>query len=53
MRPLTGIRTLLSFGGVKRLKARVSDEAVYPPELVGGDVVFTHYELIAGKPTGE
>jgi quinol monooxygenase YgiN len=28
-------------------------EAVYSPELVGGDVVFTDYELIAGKPTGE
>jgi quinol monooxygenase YgiN len=28
-------------------------EAVYSPELVGGDVVFADYELIAGKPTGE
>jgi quinol monooxygenase YgiN len=24
-------------------------EEVYSPELVGGDVVFTDYELIAGK----
>ncbi len=24
-------------------------ESVYSPELVGGDVVFTDYELIAGK----
>jgi quinol monooxygenase YgiN len=24
-------------------------ESVYSPELVGGDVVFTNYELIAGK----
>lgn len=24
-------------------------EEVYSPELVGGDVVFTNYELIAGK----
>jgi quinol monooxygenase YgiN len=24
-------------------------EAVYRPELVGGDVVFTDYEMIAGK----
>jgi quinol monooxygenase YgiN len=24
-------------------------EAVYAPELVGGDVVFTDYEMIAGK----
>ncbi len=28
-------------------------EAVYSPELVGGDVVFTDYEMIAGKPTEE
>src|SRR3984893_18934125 len=28
-------------------------ESVYSPELVGGDVVFTDDELIAGKPTGE
>ena len=28
-------------------------EAVYSPELVGGDVVFTDYELVSGKPTGE
>jgi quinol monooxygenase YgiN len=24
-------------------------ESIYSPELVGGDVVFTDYELIAGK----
>ena len=24
-------------------------EAVYTPELVGGDVVFTNYEMVAGK----
>jgi quinol monooxygenase YgiN len=24
-------------------------EAVYSPELLGGDVVFTDYEMIAGK----
>jgi quinol monooxygenase YgiN len=24
-------------------------EAIYSPELVGGDVVFTDYEMIAGK----
>jgi quinol monooxygenase YgiN len=24
-------------------------EAVYSPELVGGDVVFTNYDMIAGK----
>jgi quinol monooxygenase YgiN len=24
-------------------------ESVYSPELVGGDVVFTDYELVAGK----
>lgn len=28
-------------------------EEVYSPELVGGEVVFTDYELIAGKPTPE
>src|SRR5207245_11798988 len=28
-------------------------ESIYSPELVGGDVVFTDYELIAGKPTAE
>jgi quinol monooxygenase YgiN len=28
-------------------------EAAYSPELVGGDVVFTEYEMIAGKPTEE
>ena len=27
-------------------------EAVYAPELVGGDVVFTDYEMIAGKREG-
>jgi quinol monooxygenase YgiN len=26
-------------------------EAVYRPELVGGDVVFTEYEMVAGKLT--
>src|SRR5215472_8061767 len=25
-------------------------ESVYSPELVGGDVVFTDYEMILGKP---
>ena len=25
-------------------------EAVYSPELVGGDVVFTDYEMVLGKP---
>ena len=24
-------------------------EAVYRPELIGGDVVFTDYECVAGK----
>jgi quinol monooxygenase YgiN len=24
-------------------------ESVYAPELIGGDVVFTDYELVAGK----
>src|SRR6516225_3383915 len=28
-------------------------EAAYSPELVGGEVVFTDYELISGKPTPE
>jgi hypothetical protein len=28
-------------------------EAIYSPELVGGDVVFTDYEMVAGKPTAE
>lgn len=28
-------------------------ESVYSRELVGGEVVFTDYELIAGKPTPE
>ncbi len=28
-------------------------EAVYSPELVGGDVEFTDYEMISGKPTAE
>ena len=27
-------------------------EAVYSPELVGGDVVFTDYEMVAGKLPG-
>ena len=26
-------------------------ESVYSPELVGGDVAFTDYEMIAGKPS--
>src|SRR2546429_610449 len=26
-------------------------ESVYSPELVGGDVAFTDYKMIAGKPT--
>jgi quinol monooxygenase YgiN len=26
-------------------------EGVYSPELVGGDVVFTDYEMVLGKPT--
>ena len=26
---------------------------MYSPELVDGDVVFTDYEMIAGKPTEE
>jgi quinol monooxygenase YgiN len=28
-------------------------ESVYSPELVCGEVVFTDYELISGKPTAE
>jgi quinol monooxygenase YgiN len=28
-------------------------ESVYSSELVGGDVVFTDYELVSGKPTAE
>jgi quinol monooxygenase YgiN len=28
-------------------------ESIYSPELVGEEVVFTDYELIAGKPTAE
>jgi quinol monooxygenase YgiN len=28
-------------------------ESIYSPELVGGDVVFTDYEMIAGKPTAD
>jgi len=28
-------------------------ESVYSPELVGGGVVFTDYEMILGKPTEE
>ena len=28
-------------------------ESVYSPELVGGEVLFTDYELISGKPTAE
>jgi len=28
-------------------------EAAYSPELVGGDVVFTDYEMILGKPAEE
>ena len=28
-------------------------ESIYSPELVGGKVVFTDYELISGKPTPE
>jgi quinol monooxygenase YgiN len=28
-------------------------ESVYSPELVGGEVLFTDYELISGKPTPE
>jgi quinol monooxygenase YgiN len=28
-------------------------ESVYSPELVGGDVVFTDYEMVFGKPTAE
>ena len=28
-------------------------ESTYSPELVGGEVLFTDYELISGKPTPE
>lgn len=28
-------------------------ELIYSPELVGGEVAFTDYELISGKPTPE
>lgn len=28
-------------------------ESVYSPELASGEVVFTDYEMIAGKPTAE
>jgi len=28
-------------------------ESVYSPELVGGEVVFTDYELISGQPAPE
>ncbi len=28
-------------------------ESVYSPELVGGDVVFTDYEMVLGKPAEE
>ena len=28
-------------------------ESVYSPQLLGGEVVFTDYELIGGKPTPE
>jgi len=28
-------------------------ESVYSAELVGGDVLFTDYELISSKPTQE
>ena len=28
-------------------------ESVYSPELVGGEVMFTDYELTSGKPTPE
>jgi quinol monooxygenase YgiN len=28
-------------------------ESVYSPELVGGDVLFTDYEMVSGKPTAE
>ena len=28
-------------------------ESVYSPELAGGDVVFTDFEMVAGNPTAE
>jgi quinol monooxygenase YgiN len=28
-------------------------ESAYSPKLIGGEVVFTDYELISGKPTPE
>ena len=28
-------------------------ESMYSPQLVDGDVMFTDYEMIAGKPTAE
>ncbi len=28
-------------------------ESIYSPELVGGEVIFTDYEMISGKPAAE
>ena len=28
-------------------------ESIYSPELVGGEVVFTDFELVSGKPAPE